>query len=302
MYVFYMIFAKKRVLFLLLFFSLLSLLLLLWEMYITFANRKGVKYGFENNTRNYGVIFAGTVRNAENYIQGALENIEKCGQKFNTFSVVIYENDSNDKTRDILLQNKRDNYHYLFEDNVPEGRRTMRLANGRNRILQKVKEINSNNQYTYLIMLDLDDVNASGEYVKSIDSCFQHDITTWDVLTGNQRGKYYDLWALRQKGYIEYDVLRELDTLSPEDETYHKFHNIIDNTHFDKSADLIEVDSAFGGIAVYRLAAIQNCEYVGEHLNDEYPDHSEHCEHVEFHKCIKKNGGKMYINSEFYTD
>jgi len=285
---------KHHILFFLFFLFFLFLGIYLYTINIT-------KDGFNNNTHNYGIIFAGTVKNVENYIQNALKNIEKCGKKFNTFSVVIYENDSTDKTRDILINNKKANYHYIFEDNVAEGRRTMRLANGRNKILQKVKEINQNNQYTYLIMLDLDDINASGEFINSIDSCFAYDINNWDVLTGNQKGVYYDIWALRKNGIIEYDCLGELYKPISQDKK-DVISEIISNTHFDKSADLIEVDSAFGGIAIYKLAALQNCEYVGEHLNDEYPDHSEHCEHVEFHKCIKKNGGKIYINSEFYTD
>jgi hypothetical protein len=41
----------------------------------------------------------------EPHIQNILNHIEKCGKKFNDYSVIIYENDSSDKTREILNEN-----------------------------------------------------------------------------------------------------------------------------------------------------------------------------------------------------
>jgi len=94
----------------------------------------------------------------------------------------------------------------------------MRLAHGRNKILEKAKELNKNGEYTYLIMLDMDDVNSSGTFVDSIESCFKYNYDDWDVLTGNQKDKYYDIWALRKSGYIDYDCWGEYNnpSTSPE--------------------------------------------------------------------------------------
>lgn len=122
--------------------------------------------------KKYNVIFCGTIRDCEKYIVNILKNIELCGKKFNDFCVVIYENDSKDNTRKLLKINKKLNYYYLFEDDVLEKRRTVRLANGRNKILEKCRELNKNNYYNYLIMLDMDDVNDNGKFVNSIESCF----------------------------------------------------------------------------------------------------------------------------------
>ena len=62
--------------------------------------------------------------------------------------------------------------------------------------------------------------------------------------------------------------------------------------------ELLEVDSAFSGIAIYKLASIPSyCNYVGK-----YPDGHEYCEHVEFNRCIKKSGKSIYINTSFLTD
>ena len=246
--------------------------------------------------KKYNVIFGGTVRNVNKYIMKNLKHIDRCGNKFNDYLVIIYENDSTDNTRNTLLKYKKSNYEYIFEDNVTEPRRTMRISNGRNKILDKVRKINSlhNNYYNYLIMLDLDDVNISGKFVNTIDSCFEFD--NWDVLTGNQSNKYYDLWALRKKDDMEYDCWKELILNS----------NIINsvylyvNSKFTKykPGELLEVDSAFSGIAIYKISSIPDeCKYIGEYENGD-----ELCEHVEFNRCIKKSNKNIYINTNFLTN
>lgn len=241
-----------------------------------------------NEMKKYNVIFGGICRNVEKYIDKNIKNIDECGKKFNSYAVVIYENDSNDKTRSILLENKKDNYHYIFENNIKEPFRTIRLANGRNKILNKVRELNINNDYEYLIMIDLDDVNYSGRFINTLDTCFEY--SQWDVLTGNQSDIYYDLWALRKKNDMEQDCCY--------------FNNgllyVKNNTKFTKynPGELLEVDSAFGGIAIYKIKSIPStCLYVGK-----YKDGSQKCEHVDFNVCIKKNGGNIYINTSFLTN
>ena len=251
------------------------LLIILLIICIQFIIKYNKKEGLTNYS--YNVIFAGTVKNCEKYIKKNIHNIEECGKLFNSYAVIIYENDSTDNTRQILNENKKNNYYYIFEDNVTEPRRTMRLAHGRNKIIEKMKELNG---YEYLIMLDMDDINESGKFVETIHTNFKH--KNWNALTGNQTTKYYDIWALRQPGYIDYDCHKE-----PTLET----KNIIDNTHYEPNG-LIPVISAFGGIAIYKISSINDCKYVGE-----YSDKTELCEHVEFNKCI----GDVFINTEFYT-
>jgi len=270
-------------------------LIMLIVLFFILMNSQYQKESMQNIS-DYNVIFAGTCKNIESYVKKSLENIEECGKLFKSFKVIIYENDSTDNTRNLLNKYKKDNYYYIFEDNIEEPRRTMRIANGRNKILDKMKELGI---FDYLIMLDLDDVTNNGTFIETIKTCFQYN--DWDVLTANQKNKYYDLWALRMPGYIEYDVHGEISRNDPvEEKTI--IYNKIDHSNF-KHNGLLEVDSAFGGIAIYKIASIKNCKYVGEYIShNRYPEHSEQCEHVEFNKCIKNNGGKIYINSQFYTD
>jgi hypothetical protein len=140
--------------------------------------------------KKYNVIFAGCCRNVEDYIKNILLYIDVCGKKFNSYKVIVYENDSHDNTRNLLLEMKKDNYIYLLEDNV-EGSRTERLSTGRNKIVDTIREINKMNYYQYMIMIDMDNVNINATVVDTIDTCFKHD--DWDVMTANQYGEYYDI-------------------------------------------------------------------------------------------------------------
>jgi glycosyltransferase involved in cell wall biosynthesis len=234
------------------------------------------------------VVFGGTARGVETYIKRVLGHIETCGKLFKQFHVVIYENNSSDNTVSILEAEKKPNYKYIYESSN-EKRRTVRLAHGRNQILKEVMAINPD----YFVMLDLDDVNASGAFVESINTCFNEN-KDWAVLTGNQHGFYYDMWALRMAGVMEVDCWKQYFSLhKSKRESYENQFKSMTITG-DK---WLPVDSAFGGIALYKTSALQNCLYEGA-----YPDGSEICEHVLFHAAIRQGGGKIYINPLFFTN
>jgi hypothetical protein len=272
----------------------ITILLILSLLHITQIEK------FENiiDLKQYNVIFAGPCKNIEKYVKKNLDNIDRCGQKFNSYKVIIYENDSSDNTRKLLEENKKDNYIYIYENNITEPLRCMRIANGRNKIIEKVHEINNDNKYDFLIMLDLDDVNESGKFIDSIETCFKN--MDWDVLAGNQSDRYYDIWAFRKKGLLDWDCWKEYGKAvkngMSDQEAKHKYvFGIL--SKFEPSG-FIEVDSAFGGIAIYKLKTLpKNCRYRGN-----YDDGTEQIEHVPFHNCIKNAGGKIFINTEFLTN
>ena len=243
------------------------------------------KEELSDKMKKYSVIFGGTARNVGPHIKNALDNIDRCGNRFNKYQVIIYENDSSDDTRKILNDNKKDNYHYIFEDNITEPRRTFRLANGRQKVLDKAKELNKNNEYDFYIVVDLDERMETGSYVDTIETCFINE--NWDVLCGNQLDEYYDIWTIRRKGEFDYDFLNEPD----------KHKNFSGRLKYDPGM-LLEVDAAFGGIAIYRMKSLDDeCKYTGD-----WGDGREQCEHVPFTKCLKSKGNKIYINTSFLTN
>ena len=233
--------------------------------------------------KHCNVLFLGCCRNVGTYLPTLLNHIHDCGSKFNSYRLLIYENDSNDNTRQILLDNVKENYIYIFEDKVKIYSRTKRLERGRNALLNKARKLNSQKDYQYFIVLDMDDVNSTGEFVNTIETCFLfHD---WDVLCANQKKRYYDLWALRKKNDCEIDIWL----------TGHGEMDIVYEEGY-----LLEVDSAFGGIAIYRFSDILNdCYYIGTQLTER--GIMEKCEHVDFHRSIKMKGGKIYINTSFFN-
>ena len=252
--------------------------------------------------KQYKVIIGGCCRNIESHVKKSLSIIDKIGSKFKDYAVIIYENDSVDSTRDILLKNKKSNYYYILENNVKLDSRTARLANGRNHIIdkiferQKVEERAYKNPYDFFIMIDMDDVIGSEKIVTTIDTCFKY--KDWDMLAANQSNLYYDIWAYRKKGHKETDCWLDVEKDINNGVDYGKalFDNV---THFSAAkpvGGLIEVISAFGGVAIYKISSIEGCRYSGI-LN-----YREICEHVPMHECMVNNGKKIYINTEMLTD
>jgi hypothetical protein len=56
-------------------------------------------------------------------------------------------------------------------------------------------------------------------------------------------------------------------------------------------SDWLEVDSAFGGLAVYKKSVMMHGQYIGRYENG-----MEIAEHVPFHMEIRAHGGRILIN------
>lgn len=56
----------------------------------------------------------------------------------------------------------------------------------------------------------------------------------------------------------------------------------------------LQVDSCFGGLAIYRSAVLANCSY--DH-RDALPPHMLDCEHVHLHRCLRdKHHARIFSN------
>jgi hypothetical protein len=244
----------------------------------------------KNNIENFipyeenSVTIVGTARNIDKYLDKIIEKIEMISSLFKKSNIVIYENDSNDKTINILINwknNSKLNIRIISEKNIP-GKRTHRLSYARNKLLNIALELNN----YYLVVMDLDNVNLllTKKYFLSSFN-YKND---WACLCANQKDKYYDLWALRTKDdWLNFDCWECVNKK--------KNVNFCVNSRYKnlpKQKELIEVNSCFGGLAIYKIKYLKDCKYYGGTNNDEV------CEHVNLNNDIRlKNNGKIYINT-----
>lgn len=212
-------------------------------------------------------------------------------------SVIIYENDSTDNTKDILKEWKDSSpgqTHIIITDiGVPTfGEEMSRerinvMSQARNQCFMFVKNYYAH--WDYMLVLDADLPNCS---IEGVFSSFAYQ--NWDVVSANGLFElnsgallYYDTWSLVEKNQTIYR--RE------QKETY------VPHT------GLIEVESAFGGLAIYKISPeLMKCSYHAQDFKDDkyeetdprYDNDLFGPEHTGLHFDMKKQGlNRQYINS-----
>ena len=259
---------------------------------------------------NYKIVIAGCTKNSGNYIYQHLLKLVQIGKMFNEYQIIIYENDSNDNTLNELEKFKlqhSNNFIFINETQVLAiyiniDNRIQIISHGRNIILKEINE--KYNDYDFMLMIDLDNIldNFKPEIISNI---FKYDINKWDVLTSNCINKYYDIWALRISKQIWKPEIHGKIWNKPIE--HDCWYEIVDNIHprhcvknYQKiipiNCPLIETDSSFGGLGIYKISKIKNCRYHSYCYDNNKNVLRGQCEHVSFHRDIKNNnGGKIFI-------
>lgn len=223
------------------------------------------------------VIFAGIGYNIENSIPQMIRNVECTGSYFDDYRVIIYENDSKDKTKQLLKNWERKNNKVTiitedigktsFDD---DSFRTKVLAAARNHYLEVMRN-ESWKSYDYVIIFDTD-ISTRWE-LDGIAHSFGY-TNNWDVMCANgieyANGKYHDTFAFR-----------DINGHHPTEDEIHIQYSMYD--------PLIPLRSCFGALAIYKKNVTEECMYSASG--------PEECEHVPFHKClIEKHNAKLYFN------
>lgn len=128
-------------------------------------------------------------------------------------------------------------------------------------------------------------------------------------MTATQRAEYYDIWALRLKEILPFDCWQIINRYSSFYLDRRKLVERLVRIHqqaIPKNLSLIEVESAFGGAALYSGQFLhEKCSYDGEFISSKFSFQSfwndQQCEHVKFHQCLKKFSPqqKIFINPKF---
>ena len=240
-------------------------------------------------------LVVGLAKNCSKSIKTDITKVQSALKAFKHVQWLVIESDSRDRTVKKLgeLEREIENFRFIslgaLRKDFPL--RTVRIAHCRNRYLD---ELSGNPIYAhidYVIVADLDGVNDQLTE-QALLSCWARD--DWDVCTANQRGPYYDVWALRHKTWSPNDCWSQYKFLtkhglSTNESLFAAIHSRM--IKIDENLEWIEVDSSFGGLAIYRRKALEGTQYVG--LDDEG---EMVCEHVQFHATLKSKGGRIFIN------
>jgi hypothetical protein len=207
------------------------------------------------------------------------------------------ESDSQDNTLHLLdkLKEKISDFSYVslgkIEEVIPD--RIARIAYCRNVYIEELRNRLYTEDTEFTVVADMDGINSKLSRT-GVESCFI--LENWSVCTANQRGPYYDIYALRARNW-------NLQNL-PESYQHHlekyRFHaiafylSVVRKMFKYRGKNPIEVESAFGGIAIYKTDVLRNFKY-----SETNQQGTIECEHVGLHRAIREDGGKIIINPNF---
>lgn len=261
------------------------------------------------------ILLVGTVRNVETILPREYSRLKKALSAFGDLDTFLVESDSSDRTVDVLSQiaNNDSRFKYVSLGKLDEKypHRIERIRYCRNAYVEKIRASYSEVFWKYVVVADLDGMNNALSS-KSIASCFTTEIP-WSACFANQKNGYYDLYALRAQGWIERDCFDSLEDLKRKNPFLEKsqivfFRNFSMILHYDRlrqsaiygkmkkiprRSPWIEVNSAFGGLGVYKSEIFLQNDYNKLQDFDEI-----YSEHIDLHMSAKKNGARFFINPQ----
>lgn len=264
-----------------------------------------IPHTMDSKTRDTGVqkmkdskiIFTGLCRNVEETLDKNIKLLLESGSYYKDYRVVLFENDSTDRSREIIKEWSNKNAKIeLIECEVPncqyKKKREIGLSRSRqdnmvfyrNKCLDYIKQKYSD--YDYLLIVDLDMV---GYY--SIEGLIHSmSFDDWDAIFVNGR-KPYELL----NGFTShmYDSLAFVDHNENIKTRYQTLSNVLTQIksslkmNFISGNQLYKVKSAFNGSGLYKMSSILRFQYVKDWS----------CEHIGLHHQMIENGyDKLYIN------
>ncbi len=240
------------------------------------------------------ILITGIARDCARTIRTDVERLASAFSVVRDIRWLIVESDSSDDTPAMLaaMQASIANFRAIslgtLRGDIPV--RTERIAHCRNRYLEELQG-DRYSDVDYVVVSDLDGMNRLLTQHGVLSAFARND---WDVCCANQRGPYYDILALRHSTWSPGDCLDQLRQLRAQgvgEEAALRIAIYSKMVRIPTNREWIEVDSAFGGLAIYRKAILAGASYRG---TDDAG--ASVCEHVALHASIRQRHGRIFIN------
>jgi hypothetical protein len=207
----------------------------------------------------------------------------------------IVESDSSDDTvlelEKLVANDSRIRYVSLgiIESKIPD--RIQRIRYCRNVYVSEIRNNPLYKDVDLIIAADLDGINT--QINSNVLNLALNSELQWDALAANQSARYYDIFALRHPLWSPNDWASEADWLKPFlGEKIAKRHSMTDRMiYIDPTLQPIPVESAFGGLCIYRRGVFDDFDY-----SEDSDSLLHENEHVTFHRKLCAAGGKIYIH------
>lgn len=257
--------------------------------------------------KSKSIIVCSIVRNAEKGLRRNIPTVKALCRLFGDYHVVVYENDSTDGTKEVLrewMAEDGEHVEALLNDTDPaktipsasavkvnpffSRKRIEKMVALRNRYLEHVESRGWTADYLMVVDLDVAQISLEG-----ILTSFVPIAPAWDAVTAygystspSLQRRYHDTYALVKQG--EQGVAQ----------TEKSIHDAaLDFAAVLGKGEWMRVDSAFGGLAIYRFECVRGLRYEVMDNDDERVE--VRCEHQSIYKQMCSRGfGRIYVNPD----
>ena len=267
----------------------------IWPIDALYAEDYAAKVRLGRQTASgLDAVIVAIARNAMPHLPNTLELVDEVQRGFNDCRLYVYENDSTDDTARVLDAYAATRQWVTVEHETLgvsdargfEKERTRRLAACRTRCQQWVRQNAASTTWT--IVLDMDphhgfSVDGVFNSIAWLASLHGQSLVTYPGAmasfslygTRNEEGGMniagYDSWAARLNWWHD----------RKEEVGFAWFSTLLPPV----GSPPFPMNSAFGGLCVYRTAAYLAGQYDGDD-----------CEHVPFHRSLRRAGYQLYLN------
>ena len=240
------------------------------------------------------IYIAALVKNSQDTLEKNIDFILDYNEKYRNndrIKLLILENDSIDDTKKILDKYSNNNLIQIFSQNGLEKNilnRIERITYCRNFIFEKIRDINTEESDILYIPADFDIDLFNRQTVEEFYNVLNFLINNKeiDAMFPNCSPYYYDIHALRKVGWNSNDGWKNYEKLSkyvPIGKFFLKYYFIYrKQIKINKNDEVINVESAFGGIGVYKLKKDQLS--LLKYSSDQK---FEKCEHIDFNSNFR---------------